>query len=658
YLPRRPRRRPLAPVAMVALAAALLVVAALLGWGRLRGLAIVVVAVALLSWVCGVAPGQREQIPEGWTRDTPDPDAVRRRVRWLSAAVLTIVGLGCVRAFTPPVFLLSRHVEGSAWSWDVVGLVFGGLLAVGGAIGWHSLLVWLDTRQDPRLEERSDPNPIAGRTLLLVALVVAVVCGAGSDALARAITAVGVLMVGLTVLTLASAEMVRVVESGMPSAPFRAIGLTRTPAVALIAVWLVAASAIDHGGFHDVRVTGTAQRDEPAQPSRTLEGAFTAWKSQGRCPTASVRRPLRPLLLVGASGGGIRAAYWTRTLLGDLTRGTCPRAALFAASGVSGGSLGLVSAQPAGGDDPLAADHVAPTFANMLFVDTPRSLLGFDATDRATRMELSWEHADPSLAKSFTSFPAFPLLFLNGSSVTDGCRFTVGPVEIGAEPPAPIHKQATVAPDCRGLTQYGRGVSAAGGTVDLSDFLCDGQDVRRSTAALLSARFPYISPSGRVTECAHPGRQDARVEYVVDGGYVDRTGAATMLDVWRAIEPLAASDACLAPVYVQLENGYVKVASAPGGARPGELTVPLRAIVQAYQNDTYALGAEARIAFGQSSYHQFAPTSRPGVEAPLGWVLSGSAQRDLDDQRAHVESRPEWRTLRDLLEGRLPCKPR
>jgi hypothetical protein len=164
-------------------------------------------------------------------------------------------------------------------------------------------------------------------------------------------------------------------------------------------------------------------------------------------------------------------------------------------------------------------------------------------------------------------------------------------------------------------------------------------------------------------ECAHP-RREARITYVVDGGYIDRTGAAAMLDLWHAIEPEVRrrkrQGDCLVPVFVQLENSYERLATAPAGSRPGELTVPLRAYGEAGADRQWVVSAQAQRAFGPQHYVRLAPTRRPGVQAPLGWVLSGTAQRDLDEQRQKLRSDPRvgWHRLRKLLEGRTPCPRR
>ena len=54
------------------------------------------------------------------------------------------------------------------------------------------------------------------------------------------------------------------------------------------------------------------------------------------------------------------------------------------------------------------------------------------------------------------------------------------------------------------------------------------QNIATVTAAMLSARFPYITPSGVVTTCDN---KNAIAGQFVDGGYVDSSGLITLADL-------------------------------------------------------------------------------------------------------------------------------
>lgn len=98
------------------------------------------------------------------------------------------------------------------------------------------------------------------------------------------------------------------------------------------------------------------------------------------------------MVIVATAGGGIRAAYWTATVLETIKRDLGPnglRPYLFAISGVSGGSVGATAfdAALANSDETacgktcvsstkfLSEDFLAPTLASEIFKDGHASFL-------------------------------------------------------------------------------------------------------------------------------------------------------------------------------------------------------------------------------------------------------------------------------------------
>src|SRR5204863_440750 len=78
--------------------------------------------------------------------------------------------------------------------------------------------------------------------------------------------------------------------------------------------------------------------------------------------------------------------------------------------------------------------------------------------------------------------------------------------------------------------------SALVGSKDLYDYLCgpdstDRHDIALSTAALLSARFPYISPTGALNGCQEPQRRT----YDIDGGLLESSGVSSLTEIWTRI---------------------------------------------------------------------------------------------------------------------------
>jgi hypothetical protein len=267
----------------------------------------------------------------------------------------------------------------------------------------------------------------------------------------------------------------------------------------------------------------------------SVAAAARAWYDQAKAAYSKTHGEVPvPMLIVATAGGGIRAAYWTATVLerlaGDLEKEGGVRPYLFAISGVSGGSVGAVAfdaalaqrdeSQCKAGDVVacpratafLTADFLAPALASLVFVDTPSSfLLDIGQGDRGTALERSFETASGGLlTRPFLSLfpykkdsaakgqaPWRPILLLNATHEETGKRIITGHVLI----------ERNVFID----------------SLDALHVL--GKDVRASTAAHNSARFSYISPAGDLGD---------KHGSVIDGGYFENYGALSAFELARA----------------------------------------------------------------------------------------------------------------------------
>ena len=301
---------------------------------------------------------------------------------------------------------------------------------------------------------------------------------------------------------------------------------------------------------------------EKPETRPSIAEAALAWYAQAE-PAYHAIHPDEPvpMLVVATAGGGIRAAYWTATILerledkllwsagapSDKTPAEPPlRHLLFAISGVSGGSVGAAVYAAAVHDHEVAgaaikptnylqSDFLAPGLASMVFIDGPANLLpDFGQIDRGQALELGFEAAsstpkdsDGLLSHKFLSFfPTMaaveemkswrPALLLNATHEETGRRIITSPIKIE------------------------RGV-----VFDSYDALqVLNADVRLSTAAHNSARFTYISPAGNLssaTDAAHAKRINRG--YVIDGGYFENYGAQTALELAnKAIKAINEND--------------------------------------------------------------------------------------------------------------------
>lgn len=296
--------------------------------------------------------------------------------------------------------------------------------------------------------------------------------------------------------------------------------------------------------FNDNHAIRTAA--EVAEHQRlTAPEHYRAWRQEN--PASGQIDGREPVVLVAASGGGIRAAYWTAPSLAAMEDIPGFSENLFAVSAVSGGSVGAavytaVKRQALERDDTAAAttltsvrtalrqDFLSPLAAGFLFPDLLQRFVPypFALTDRQRFLELAFERAlddgHSPLGGPFVDLWAdgyqmrLPSLLLNTTVVDSGRRGILSNL------------------DPRGLP-------------DTLDLLGDGfstQAILSSAAAGASARFTYLSPAGSLIG---PGDQGPQKIRVVDGGYFDNSGTATITDLLELID-----DRTLFPILIMIRN--------------------------------------------------------------------------------------------------------
>jgi len=272
----------------------------------------------------------------------------------------------------------------------------------------------------------------------------------------------------------------------------------------------------------------------------------------------------RPLVLVAASGGASRAAYWSSAALARLqalgeAEGVNFADAVFAISGTSGGALGATSfvaaidarrqAVDAAACTPWklvrdfsGQDHLAAPVGALLYADLAQRFLplALAGTDRSLALEQVWTRDWPlSLARQC------PL------------RETARP-NPWSEPLTALHGRAT---DAQWLPLLALNSTALtrGQRVHQADFMLfnsDGLDlfdpslaldIERLTLAQAvhnSARFPYISPAAAVyfkeprknEESGKSGESGPIWDRLGDGGYVEASGTLMLSDLLRDLE--------------------------------------------------------------------------------------------------------------------------
>jgi len=427
-------------------------------------------------------------------------------------------------------------------------------------------------------------------------------------------------------------------------------------------VWAVAISSLNDN--HRVREA----QDASAVPRELgVQEHFDKWiaaRERGRDP-----KKRYPVVIVAAEGGGIRAAYWTATLLAAIQEKE-PRFArhVYAISGVSGGSVGalvfdalLAQGPGAGGRlcdaggkaekslelcaaHVLGEDFLSPALAAFLFPDLVQRFLPFpvERFDRARALEASWEDAwrtrmgNDRLAEPFDALwkgeraYRIPSLLLNATWVETGQRMIASNLAVDA--------------------------GIFNDTADVFSFI--DYPIPASTAAHLSARFTYVSPAGSLRK-----RNAKTAAHVVDGGYFENSGTATALDVISALyaqgEKLKLD---FIVVYVNNDPGEEETSTAePARPAPLRWLTELMSPIDALFNTRVARGT-----YSQSLTKEFVEANAPRGDKrrryfhfglkdekfapPLGWFLSAKSRHSIDDQRRElIQSSPQFQELLAVL---------
>jgi hypothetical protein len=383
-----------------------------------------------------------------------------------------------------------------------------------------------------------------------------------------------------------------------------------------------------------------------------------------------------PVFVASAEGGGIRAACWTAGVLCAL-QDAQPEFAdhLLGISSVSGGSLGAaafvalvreahlgkldLSRDDGSGAGPLQAyaaevlgrDFLSPVLASMLIPDVAACLVHrARSDDRASALEKAFEigwrqavgtntFAEPLTALWMgSSRDHVPALFMNSTEAKTGQRI--------------VNSHVVLDP----------GLSSA---LSLPNYL-EAYSLRVSTAVLLSARFPAISPIGSLGD----DPKSAPV-HIVDGAYADNSGTLTATEVMAALVRSAArlglrhririvaiviadDPIILGPDH---PDTYQQHKSGLEGSAAGALLSPLETLGkvsqalsqrhrEAFNSQVHAAGGEVLDGFALRA-------SR--VEFPMGWMLSSSTRAALMRQIRTLQADPQsdfQRVRRFLSTGR------
>ena len=308
----------------------------------------------------------------------------------------------------------------------------------------------------------------------------------------------------------------------------------------------------------DLKGNGNTYADRPA-----LAAYLSAWLNDRNVLGDSSRNGY-DIYFVMANGGASRSGYWTAAVLGKIEDSSLMHDPsrrfsdhVFCLSGTSGGGVGVATffsllrdkqqrTHPIYSNSArafLKQDYFTYTAARMLGPDFFNYIFHISAVkDRAAALEMSFEESsrekDDSVYSvpfydTLSKFPALkdgrvylPVLCVNTTRMQDGNPGVV--TNLALDQQTFNHR------------------------VDVLSLLSKDSDLSITSGAILGARFPYLSPAGRIG-----------TSYFVDGGYFDNSGAGVVQEMIRGIINLANDDSCrngaAGRLYQQVRRLHFKV---------------------------------------------------------------------------------------------------
>lgn len=498
-----------------------------------------------------------------------------------------------------------------------------------------------------------------------------------------------------------------VIQRYPPVEVFQRFHLRSTPVVTLLLVAVVFAGEVNSATpIHALRSEPATRPTQPAAPRTPLAETVGPWADAqvaAGCvhPSADGRADLVPMIMTAAEGGGIRAAYWTVQATQQLAADPCARRSTLFSSGVSGGAVGLTVARYNKNPTPVVKQMSNSRALSFGLIGLLVRDFGYAATgvpmpnlnreqplrwvDRSGLMEDAWNESaqraygwrDRAFAgpgdSSQQPQPTVGSVILNSMAVGNACRVWVSEVELRA-----VSESVSGAGD--GKIDCDQADVSGVRSIDLlSAYGAEGSGppqpkvhngcvygLTAATAAMLAARFPYVTPSGRIGECARVAGT-APSDQLVDGGYLENTGLGTINDLadtwlpavrtWNAKQiadaaaVVGARPKIIVPLIVYLNNDSGNDRHAPQRDITAEALVPplarLRAFSGAVADETTlqrsldVVSADrvcgeaqdaCRSALASVPRRVFMvyPGTRQQIAAPLGWVLSESSRSSMD----------------------------
>ncbi|QBR02468.1 patatin-like phospholipase family protein [Paraburkholderia pallida] len=433
-------------------------------------------------------------------------------------------------------------------------------------------------------------------------------------------------------------------------------------AVGVLAISIMAFAALytDHRPKSDDVNTLAALRGSTKAKAATMVAVSEDFKSWNSSHASS------PVIIVLAEGGGIRGAYWTADALATLGS---PRVNLldrtYAVIGVSGGALGAAAysanyaaIQGINETDPeafkgipnfsgmagnwaegaLTSDFIGPWLARVMSTEVPQKLIPWRfAPSKGDTLQDSWSKALACQSESFRSYRSNPIKEMCGRvrSIL-AAPLADFPKTVNDHPfPRLVFVSTHVETGDRILfSSVNYDGSAFSNAVTMESISPSSVDMISAVHA--SARFPLVSPPGSIYN-----RKGQSIGHVVDGGYVDASGAQTALEIVRSIE---SKNTNFRPIIIDLNNDPDdkpnELLSGSKEHNVGEFETIFAAVGSANQNRRYFAKRQLldEVCHLNGGYISLKVDKQNDGPIGLGWTLSRDAASILG-KAMHRESK-------------------
>jgi hypothetical protein len=409
--------------------------------------------------------------------------------------------------------------------------------------------------------------------------------------------------------------------------------------------------AIIEGNFFDPYTVALTKTEKPYvyQQRPTLETYLKKWIDHRKEKIDSASS--FPVYLILSDGGASRSGYWAASVLAAWQRESLTDSLpdtfsdhLLALSGASGGSVGnatfygLLKTREQDSSilertqNFLGHDFLTYTIAHYLGSDLAGHFIP-RLRDRATALSNNMDYFAADVDNTFKqnvnevvdTTGRLPILFINTTRVQEGTPAVVSSIKLNG-----FSERLDV------LTLVDSTISRGYGNIHLS------------TAAVLGARFPYVSPAGSISYTSP--KETVRNHYFVDGGYFDNSGAGVVVEMMQEIEKLknnnAITDSTFNKLLKKLSFRLVHITNNPdsdttmNAIHPliNELAAPLLTVFNTYNSQTTLNDKRAENLFGrlctcENSYN-ILNLYRKGKNEnyPMNWVISDYQRQRMDER--------------------------